>query len=259
MFLVDAHVHIRTGKFSGNPRPASAEVALQLFQEDVEQAGVNTSLVVIWPEDVPALARAEALSPGRLYGLLWFDSRQSAKSLEELISLVERFPALLVGVKTVLPYLYQSPLQREFFPLYTFCQEHQLPIQFHCGGNPQMEALCRPDLFTVLAHTFPQLTIICLHSGGGWYHAMPRLLATCPNVYLEVEGIQLHEAQLNLPARVLPYLLQHADTRKIMFGSDRIVREEKYFRRVQFIKNLPPPYHDDVCYRTATRVYRLYA
>lgn len=257
MLLIDAHVHLRTGKLSGTPTPASAELALSLLQDDMEQAGVTTSLVVTWPEDVSVLAREAARTPGRFYSLLWFDSRWPERSLRELVSLVERFPTVLMGVKTVLPYLSQSPLQRELLPLYAFCQERQLPIQFHCGGNPTMEMLCRPDLFAVLARAFPQLTLVCLHSGGGWYRVMPRLLAAYANIYLEVEGVQLHEAQLHLTPRVLPYLLQQADTAKIMFGSDRLVREEKYFRRVQFINNIPPPYHADVCYRTAARVYRL--
>ncbi|HXG19042.1 MAG TPA: amidohydrolase family protein [Methylomirabilota bacterium] len=257
MPLVDAHVHLRTGKLSGTLRPASVELALSLLQEDMEQAGVATSLVVTYPEDIPTLAREASRFPGRLYSLLWFDSRRPERSLHELISLVDRFPTVLIGVKTVFPYLSQSLLQREFFPLYALCQERQLPIQFHCGGSPTMEMLCHPNLFAALARAFPRLTLVCLHSGGGWYQAMPPLLAAYANIFLEVEGIQLHEAQLNLPPRVLPYLLQQADTTKIMFGSDRLVREEKYFRRVQFIQSIPPPHRDHVCYRAAARVYRL--
>ncbi len=257
MRLVDAHTHLRTGKLSGTPTPASAEMALQLLQEDMERAEVTTSLVVTWPEDVPALAQEAAHSPGKLYSLLWFDSRRPDRSLQELTLLVERFPAVLIGVKTVFPYLYQNPLQQEFFPLYAFCQERQLPIQFHFGGNPRMEAVCHPSLFSALARTFPELPIVCLHTGGGWYREMPHLLATCPNVYLEVEGLQLHEAQLNLPPQVLPYLLQRRGSAKLMFGSDRIGREEKFFRRVQFISSIPQPYRDDLCQQTATRVYRL--
>ena len=124
MVLIDAHTHLRTGKLSGTPTPPSAAVALQLLEEDMEQAEIDTSLVVTWPEDIPVLARAAARTPGRLYSLLWFDSRQPESSLQELAALVEQFPAVLIGVKTVFPYLYQSPLQREFLPLYTFCQEH---------------------------------------------------------------------------------------------------------------------------------------
>lgn len=120
-----------------------------------------------------------------------------------------------------------------------------------------MEEVCHPSLFATLARAFPELPIVCLHSGAGWYREMPTLLATCPNVFLEVEGLQLHEAQLNLPPQVLPYLLQRWGSAKIMFGSDRIGREEKYFRRVQLIRSIPLPYRDDLCHRTATAVYRL--
>ena len=120
-----------------------------------------------------------------------------------------------------------------------------------------MEEVCRPSLFVALARTFPKLPIVCLHAGGGWQREMPNLLAACPNVYLEVEGLQLHEAQLHLPPQALPYLLQRCGSAKLLFGSDRIGREEKFFRRVQFIRSIPPPYRDGLCQQTATRVYRL--
>lgn len=257
MALIDAHTHLRTGKLTGTLAPASVEVALQLLREDMEQAKVATSLVVTLPEDVPALAQEAARAPGKLYSLLWFDSRQPDQSLQELRSLVTRFPSILIGVKTVLPYLYQHPLQQEFFPLYTFCQERRLPIQFHFGGNPRMEALCRPSLLAALARIFPQLLIVCLHAGGGWSQEIPALLATFHNVDLEVEGIQLHEAQLNLPPQVVPSLLQRCGSAKLMFGSDRIGREQKFFRRVQYIQSLPLLYRADLCQRTAARVYQL--
>src|SRR5215831_10802990 len=104
MTLIDAHAHLRTGKLSGTPTPPSVESALQLLQEDIEQAEVTTSLVVTWPEDVPALAQEAARTPGRLYSLLWFDSRRPDQSLQELTGLADRFPSVLRGVKTVFPY-----------------------------------------------------------------------------------------------------------------------------------------------------------
>jgi predicted TIM-barrel fold metal-dependent hydrolase len=230
-------------------------MTLELLVEDMRLAGITTSLVVTWPEDVPVVAREAALSPGTLYCLLWFDSRRPERSLREMVVLKERFPALLIGAKTVFPYLYQSPLQQEFFPLYSFCQANRLPIQFHFGGDPIMETVCRPSLFAALARTFPELSIVCLHAGAGWYRAMPELLATYPNIYLELEALQLHEAQLSLPPQVLPYLVQNCGSARLMFGSDRLRREEKYFRRVETIRAFPPPYRDDLCYRTASRVY----
>src|SRR5258705_4872772 len=166
MTLIDAHTHLRTGKLAGTLTPASVEVALRLLRNDMERAEATSSLVVTLPEDVPALAQEAARAPGALYSLLWFDSRQPEQSLQELRLLTTRFPSLPIGVKTVLPYLSQHPLQPELFPLYTFCQERRLPIQFHCGGNLRMEALCHPSLFAALARTFPHLLIVCLHAGG---------------------------------------------------------------------------------------------
>ncbi len=162
MAFVDAHVRLR-----GPSAQISAEEDLRLLLEDMEVAGVTTSLVVAWPENFPALAREAIRHPGRLYGLLRFDSRQPEKSLQDLVLLAERFPSVLIGVKTALPYLYQSPLRQEFFPLYAFCKQRQLPIQFHFGGNPRMETACHPSLFASLARTFPEPPIVCLHGGGG--------------------------------------------------------------------------------------------
>ncbi len=257
LVVVDAHTHLRSGKLSGLRPRLSAANTLALLLEDMELAGVTTSLVITWPEDVPVVASEALLSPGTLYCLQWFDSRRPDRSLREMVILKERFPALLIGAKTVFPYLYQSPLQREFFPLYTFCQANRLPIQFHFGGNPMMEAVCRPSLFATLARTFPELSIVCLHAGAGWYRQMPELLATYPNIYLEVEALQLHEVELSLPPQVLLFLIRHCGSARLMFGSDRLRREDKYFRRVETIRAVPPPYRDDLCYRTASRVYGL--
>ena len=142
MQLIDAHVHLRSGKLSRVRPRISAEAALQLLLEDMARAGVDTSLLVTWAEDVPVVAREAAVQPGRLYSLVWFDSRNPMESLSHLVSLADQFPSVVIGAKTVFPYLRQHPLQPEFMPLYAFCQDRRLPIQFHFGGSPVMEALC---------------------------------------------------------------------------------------------------------------------
>jgi predicted TIM-barrel fold metal-dependent hydrolase len=256
--LIDAHVHLRSGKLSRIRPRISAEEALRQLVEDMEVAGVDTSLLVTWPEDVPVVARAATAAPGKLYCLVWFDSRQPAQSLQELISLCDQFPSVVVGAKTVFPYLRQSVLQNEFLPFYAVCQERRLPVQFHCGGNPVMEALCHPALFALLARVFPRLTIVCLHAGGGWHRDMPALLRAHRNVHLEVEGLQLHEVQLGVPPQVLSDLLERWGSSRVMFGSDRLAREEKYFRRVEAVKAIPAPHGEDLSYRSASQAYRLW-
>jgi predicted TIM-barrel fold metal-dependent hydrolase len=142
-------------------------------------------------------------------------------------------------------------------PFYRFCQERGLPIQFHFGGSPVMEALCHPNLFAALARAFPRLTIVCLHTGGGWSQELPHLLHHHPNVYVETEYLQLHEAELNMPAQVVPQFLQNWGLTRVMFGTDRVKREPKYFRRIALVKELPQMVRDELCYRNARFAYRL--
>src|SRR5438128_5310056 len=133
MPVIDAHVHLRSGKLARVKPLISAEAAVQLLLRDMASAGVDTSLLVTWAEDVPVVAREAAAQPRKLFSLVWFDSRNPVESLSQLVSLADQFPSLVVGAKTVFPYLRQHPLQPEFMPLYAFCQERRLPIQFHFG------------------------------------------------------------------------------------------------------------------------------
>ena len=81
MPLIDAHIHLRSGKLARVRPRISAEAALQLLLEDMATAGVDTSLLVTWAEDVPVVARAAATQRGKLYSLVWFDSRNPVESL----------------------------------------------------------------------------------------------------------------------------------------------------------------------------------
>ena len=120
-----------------------------------------------------------------------------------------------------------------------------------------MEALCHPHLFAVLARAFPRLTIVCLHTGGGWSRELPHLLRYHPNICVETEYLQLHEAELNMPPEIVPHFLQSWGLTRVMFGSDRVRPEAKYFRRVEMVKALPPMVRDDLCYHNARIAYRL--
>jgi len=246
-----------SGKLARVKPLISAEAAVQLLMRDMASAGVDTSLLVTWAEDVPVVAREAATQPRKFFSLVWFDSRNPVESLSQLVSLADQFPSLVVGAKTVFPYLRQHPLQPEFMPLYAFCQDRRLPIQFHFGGSPVMEALCHPNLFGVLARAFPRLTIVCLHTGGGWARELPNLLRHHPNVQVETEYLQLHEAELNLPPQIVPRFLQDWGLARVMFGSDRVRPEAKYFRRIELVKALPQVVRDELCYRNARAAYHL--
>jgi hypothetical protein len=157
----------------------------------------------------------------------------------------------------MLPYLGQHPLERDFLPLYRFCEKRKLPVQFHMGGDRNMERLSNPLYFSKLCSLFPKLPVVCLHAGGGMVENIPLLVNLWPNVFVEVEALQLHEAEGSREPRVLQFLLQNIDSSRLMFGSDRIFPEEKYFWRVQAARSVPPEHLENFCWKTANTVFGL--
>jgi predicted TIM-barrel fold metal-dependent hydrolase len=223
---------------------------------DMERAGVDTSIAVTSCNinfiDEYTRQYDEKLFVGYLY-----DSRNPKEGLRALRRTVEKFPHLVKCVKTMLPYLGQQPLQKDLLPLYRFCENAGLPIQFHIGGDPSMEKLSNPLYFARLSSEFPDLHIICLHAGGGAVEAMPVLLELYSNIFLEVEGLQLNEAEGSREPNVLRFLLQNIDSSRLMFGSDRIFPEEKYFWRVQAAQSAAPEHVDNLCWKTANKLFHL--
>ncbi len=57
--------------------------------------------------------------------------------------------------------------------------------------------------------------------------------------------------------QLVPQFLQNWGLSRVMFGSDRVRPETKYFRRIELVKALPSVVRDDLCYRNARSAYHL--
>lgn len=272
MPVIDAHAHdvpllkklpVLFDRLGGAlPQPeripgGKAPLSLVHLLADMDQAGVTASLVVLYAQadEFLRLAREQ---PGRLFGLAYYDSLHPSESMERIQGLCAEHPDLILGVSTAFPFFHQDPRLIDFQPLYEFCQQRGLPIQFHVGGDPSMEEVSRPTAFGVLARQYPALAVICLHAGGSAYREISPLLHRFPNLYLEVEGLQ--EAELagdGLPG-IVREILRNAPSRKVMFGSNRTHANGPYAARVQAVRALPWRQRADVCWRTAAAVYGLH-
>ncbi len=266
--IIDAHVHcvpfsirdefFRVGLAAIFKEFPAAELKepLESLLSDMEHAGVDSSLVVTAGE-LDIFAEYAEKHPGRIFVAHVYDSRNPKESLRRLRKAVEKHPRLVRCVKTVYPYLGQHPMQKEFFPLYRFCEEHKLAIQFHMGGDARMEELSHVMYFGKLCSLFPDLKLVCLHAGGGQVGAIPLLVNLWKNAFVELEGLQLPEAEGTREPGVLRYLVEQVGGGRLMFGSDRIFPEEKYFARVQAVRSLGREHAEDVCWKTANRVFGL--
>src|SRR5574337_1152207 len=215
----------------GQHPEAPGRASLSDLIEDMDRAAVTASLVVL-PEQ----------HPGRLFGLAYYDSLSPLQGLERVRISCSDHPGLIVGVVTAMPRFGQDPRLRDFVPLYEYCMERGLPVQFHGGNDPGGEEAGRPMALAVLARTYPRLNVVC-RSSGSWHGEALTFLHRLPNLFLQVDGLSPHA------------LLRAAGGRKLLFGSHWRGREAGYFEQLDAVRRLPWRLRQDVGWRTAVRVY----
>ncbi len=216
------------------------EARLSDLIEDMDRACVDASLVVLH-EETDEFFHLAAQHTGRLFGLAHYDSLSPPRGLEWVQALCNDHPALILGVTTAMPWLGQDPRLRDFAPLYEFCAERGLPVQFH-AGNDAAEGAPRLMALAVLARSYPRLKLVCRYHEG-WRGEAVVVLNRLPNLFLQVDGLSLHTP------------LRATGSRKLLFGSDWRGREASYFERVEGVRRLPWWQRRNVAWRTAVRVY----
>ncbi|NLX91220.1 MAG: amidohydrolase [Firmicutes bacterium] len=121
------------------------------------------------------------------------------------------------GLKMYPTYQHFYPNDNTLYPLYAQAERLQIPVMFHTGSSVFRGARLKygdPLFFDDVAVDFPELNIILVHGGRGfWYDRAFFLSRLHNNVYLEVAGLP--------PQKLLSYfpeLERIAD--KVLFGSD---------------------------------------
>lgn len=121
------------------------------------------------------------------------------------------------GVKLYPVYQLFYPNDALLYPLYEKAQELGVPVMVHTGSSIFQGVRLKygdPALLDDVAVDFPDLTLILVHGGRGfWYRSAFFLSRIHPNVYLEVAGLP--------PQNLMDYfpdLERHSD--KVLFGSD---------------------------------------
>lgn len=121
------------------------------------------------------------------------------------------------GVKLYPVYELFSPSDSQLYPFYAKAQELGIVVMVHTGSSTFDSVHAKygdPLLLDDVAADFPDLTLVMVHSGRGfWYESAVFLGRLYPNVYLEIAGLP--------PQNLLDYfpeLEEYSD--KIIFGSD---------------------------------------
>jgi predicted TIM-barrel fold metal-dependent hydrolase len=106
-------------------------------------------------------------------------------------------------------------------PLAEVLQEHRLPLLLHSsepiGHEYPGKGLVFPDILYPFITSFPALTVVCAHWGGGlpFYALMPEVKEALSNVYFDSAASPF----LYTP-EVYRQVIQLAGADKVLFGSD---------------------------------------
>ena len=209
-----------------------------LFCEFLQQCGIDYGVVIaeltpavtgICPnEDILAFCRGRSsLIP---FGSINpFMTVNMASELSRLVEMGFR------GLKMYPTYQHFYPNDNYLYPLYAMAEKLQIPIMFHTGSSVFKGARLKygdPLYFDDVAIDFPELKIILVHGGRGfWYDRASFLSRLHENVYVEIAG---------LPAQKLldyfPELEKISD--KVLFGSDWPGLPDLK-KNIETIRNLP--------------------
>lgn len=121
------------------------------------------------------------------------------------------------GLKLYPTYQHFYANDSRLYPLYAKAQELGIPVMIHTGSSVFRGSRLKygdPLFMDDVAVDFPELTLLMVHSGRGfWYERAYFLAKLHTNVYMEISGLP--------PKRLLDYfpeLERVAD--KVIFGSD---------------------------------------
>jgi predicted TIM-barrel fold metal-dependent hydrolase len=112
-----------------------------------------------------------------------------------------------------------APNDATLYPVYQLCQQHGLPVIFHCGTSVFPGATNKyadPVLVEDVVRDFPELTVILAHGGRGWWYDVAAFIASMrENVWIEISG---------LPPKKLPEYYERYNfeklAQKMIFGTD---------------------------------------
>lgn len=121
------------------------------------------------------------------------------------------------GIKIYPTYQHCYPNDRRLYPLYSQAEALGVPVMVHTGTSIFKGAKLKygdPLYLDEVAVDFPDLTIILVHSGRGfWYDQAFVLTRLHDNVYLELAGLP--------PKKLLTYFPElERVAGKILFGTD---------------------------------------
>jgi predicted TIM-barrel fold metal-dependent hydrolase len=228
----------------------------------MDKAGIDISVItnIGWTthelclETNDYIMESVARYPERLIG---FGAVQP-QSPEGAVAEIERCAkAGLKGIGEMRPDIQLLDLTDEMLmaPFTQALKKHKLILLTHAsepvGHNYAGKGIITPDLLYPFIASFPDLTIVCAHWGGGlpFYALMPEVKKAMANVFFDTAA-----SPFLYTSEIYNQVIQLVGADKILFGSDYPLLEQK--RLIEEIKalKLPPETEDLILSGNARRL-----
>jgi len=164
--------------------------------------------------EVEEIVAAAEQAPGRIYGAAGINPWEGMKGVRKLEQAITEYGFVAGHIHA---YGFDTPLNhRDWYPFYAKCAELGVPVIVQVGHSAEFMpiAVGQPVLIDDVALYFPELTIICSHTGWPWVEEMMALAWKHPNVHIATTT--------HAPKYWDPKFVKFANSRgqdKVMFAS----------------------------------------
>jgi len=198
-----------TIEYDAYRRAAPAETRTIVF-------GGKARLSGLWVDD-DYVAASVAAHPDTLIGFLALDPTQSGWQVE----MVRGHRELgLKGIKLMPMYAGFRPDEARLDPLWSYANEHRLPVLLHTGTTFVAQApleLTLPRHLDRVATRWPEVRIIMAHLGHPYEGECVAVIRKHPNVYADISALHYRPFQL---FHSLMLVQEYGVWHKLLFGSD---------------------------------------
>jgi predicted TIM-barrel fold metal-dependent hydrolase len=201
----------------------------------------------VTPEEVHEVARQ---LPGRVYGLYGVNPFEGLAGVRHLEKSVKEYG--FVGLH-VHPHGFDlGPEHAFYFPYYAKCVELGVPAVFSMGHTLDFMPIDngRPARLDRIALYFPELTIVCTHTGWPWVEEAIAIASKHPNVYL---GTSAYAPKYWKPEMVR--FINSWGQDKVLWGSDfPLVKHPEALKQVEEL-GLREIAKEKLLWRNAERIF----
>lgn len=201
----------------------------------------------VTPEEVYAVARQLPDRVSGMYGVNPFDALEGVKHFEKSVREYK-----FVGLH-VHPHGFDlGPDHAFYFPYYAKCVELKVPAMFSMGHTLDFMPIenGRPARLDKIALYFPELTIICTHTGWPWVEEAIALASKHPNVFL---GTSAYAPKYWKPEMVK--FINSWGQDKVLWGSDfPLVKHAEALKQLDTL-NLRDQAREKLLWKNAERLF----